>query len=86
MEEKLQDNDHKGVWEKCTLGYLIKRLREEVDELQAAVVDGHCDAAHAEARPRPWSEVSARRALNEAADVANFAMMLADVCRQRSKR
>ncbi|GED55749.1 hypothetical protein BBO01nite_49900 [Brevibacillus borstelensis] len=32
MEKTLKQNDHKGGWESCSLGYLITRLAEEVRE------------------------------------------------------
>lgn len=63
MEAKLRENDHKGGWSECTVGYLVERLREETVELEMAL-----DA-------KPFDVV-----IREAADVANFAMMLADLC------
>jgi NTP pyrophosphatase (non-canonical NTP hydrolase) len=70
MEARLRANDHKGGWEDCSYPYLIRRIREETDELlsslgQVGVVDP------AEVR-------------REAADVANFAMMVADVFGRKS--
>lgn len=67
MEQKLRDNHHKGGWDDCRPLDLLKRLFEEADELEGAIRD------HGE----EWNgHVVAR----EAADVANFAMMIADVC------
>jgi NTP pyrophosphatase (non-canonical NTP hydrolase) len=63
MERKLQENDHKGGWSRCTKQYLSMRLTQEREELRRAVERGDPN--------------DIRR---EAADVANFAMMLADVC------
>jgi hypothetical protein len=71
MERKLQLNDHKGGWEDCSIDYLIKRLRQETTELLA--VAGDRDA-------RCLTNEEAERVRDEAADVANFAMMIADVC------
>lgn len=62
MERTLRDNDHKGGWKGCTDEYLISRLREEVDELIAAM-----------AAKEPRDVI-----YKEAADVANFALMIAD--------
>lgn len=62
MERKLQYNKSKGHWGDCPVEWLIERLREEVDELEAAVK----------------ANVPARVAQHEAADVGNFAMMIAD--------
>ena len=59
MEERLKENDHKGGWLTCSFEYLIRRLREEVNELDTALYE--------EGDP-----------IMEAADVANFAMMIAD--------
>jgi NTP pyrophosphatase (non-canonical NTP hydrolase) len=66
MEAKLEANRHKGNregWLKDSPFDLFRRLRDEADELGEAL------------RCRSESEVIA----NEAADVANFAMMIADV-------
>lgn len=63
MESVLRDNDHKGGWEDESADSLLVRLDEERLELQRAVESN-----------RP-SRVIARKA----ADVANFAMMIADV-------
>lgn len=83
MERKLRANDHKGGWKNCEGGWLLKRLFEEAEELRDAwlVHVGEC------ARGTRWVEADAFHGfpdtssvvLNEAADVANFAMMLADV-------
>lgn len=62
MERKLRANAHKGGWRACSDAYLLRRLGEEKAELVAAIRRG---AARAEV-------------LAEAADVANFAMMIAD--------
>lgn len=60
MERRLRANDHKGGWRGDTPHALLRRLREETDELYLAI--------------------TAEDVGNEAADVANFAMMIADVC------
>ena len=36
MERTLQKNDHKGGWETCTQGYLRRRMKDEVRELDRA--------------------------------------------------
>lgn len=63
MRRKLHVNRHKTGWEHDSLGALMRRLREEVNELDDALVFG--DGPTAE---DVW---------NEAADVANFAAMIA---------
>lgn len=62
MEEKLAENDHKGGWLDETFTWLLGRLEDEMRELKRAVRKGE----------------PARTVLREAADVANFAMMIAE--------
>lgn len=75
MEAKLRENDHKGGWANEHQRHLFDRLQEEADELALVISHG-----------TPWSRAQNLRAPNpewvgsEAADVANFAMMIADVC------
>lgn len=57
MEERLAANDDKGGWGTESDEYLIKRIKEETEELEVAINSQIAD---------------------EAADVANFAMMIAD--------
>lgn len=59
MERVLQAHDDKGHWSNCPIEYLLRRLREEVAELEANPSD-----------------------IDEAIDVANFAMMIADASRR----
>lgn len=66
MEAKLQENDHKGGWENCSVEYLLNRLNEEAQEL-----------FYATETPNSMETI-----IREAADVANFAMMIADKARQ----
>jgi len=63
MEDKLRQNDHKGGWDDCSKQYMAMRLTQEREELRDAI-----------ARGAPPEEI-----LKEAADVANFAMMVADL-------
>ena len=67
MAEKLHKNDHKGTWDELSYEYLLARLRQETGELTEAI----------EAR------LPANDIIDEAADVANFAMMIADIARKR---
>ena len=66
MEHKLVKNDHKSGWGNCTSSYLLLRLKEEVKELETAVRNNK----------------STGDVITEAADVANFAMMIADNARK----
>jgi NTP pyrophosphatase (non-canonical NTP hydrolase) len=77
MEAKLKENDWKRGWKKDSALALLGRLREETAELDEKV----------QARSRFQLAINPPPALrlneliaNEAADVANFAMMVADVC------
>lgn len=63
MARKLEANAHKGGWASCPLPYLTKRLSQEVAELKRAI----------------RANKSREDVLAECADVANFAMMIADV-------
>ena len=64
MEAQLRANDHKPGWKNDWSKDLLKRLREETDELEKTLEE-----------PDYTGNI-----LKEAADVANFAMMIADVC------
>lgn len=59
MEHKLKKNDHKGGWEGVTNERLFELLRQEVDELEQAMLN------------EPTLNI-----VFEAADIANFAMMI----------
>lgn len=63
METKLRKSDSKGGWKDCNAVYLVKRLKQELQELEEALAVG-----------------SSQEIAREAADVANFAMMIADNC------
>ena len=69
MEAKLRENDHKNHWSGCGFDYLFNRLREETVELDKTYIS---DGDKAD-----FNEVQ-----KEAADIANFAMMIADNARK----
>jgi NTP pyrophosphatase (non-canonical NTP hydrolase) len=70
MEAQLRANDHKPGWKGENPWPLMDRLFEEARELADELQPGsRTDAA-------AWRA----RVAAEAADVANFAMMVADVC------
>ena len=74
MERELQENDDKGGWETCPDDYLVRRIDDERAELARLLrklqrkIDRDVDLTPAEVE----------QVLSEAADVANFAMMIAD--------
>jgi hypothetical protein len=74
MEAKLRENDHKGGWRRCSTGYLTRRCGNELDELRELI---HRLARMPNRHPAPTVEESIAIG-REAADVANFALMLAD--------
>ncbi len=70
MEAQLRANDHKPGWKDDHSRDLIGRMDDEYTELAQAV----------RFRLGRSPLTSPATILNEAADVANFAMMVADVC------
>jgi NTP pyrophosphatase (non-canonical NTP hydrolase) len=85
MEAKLRANDHKGGWDRDSPDALMARLEEEYAELRV-VVHRHLYEVRAMTGMRSVDEIpfgfglTEEAVLGEAADVANFAMMIADVC------
>lgn len=67
MRYKLKKNAHKGRWEDLTIADAIKRLREEVVELEEAA-----------------SRDSEIEIILEAADVANFALIVANLATKKA--
>src|SRR5262245_28744819 len=86
MEQKLRENDKKGGWKHCETAYLSRRCGNELEELRTRVKRGHDWMRRMWSRPNargPYSLSGSTFATEiglEAADVANFAMMIADVC------
>lgn len=78
MEAQLRANDHKPGWKNDNDLDLFERLGEESAELLSAL--------HRHAKRLSWGDGwvmetdTEERIGREAADVANFAMMIADVC------
>jgi hypothetical protein len=65
MEKKLRAHDDKGGWDKCSVIWLEKRMKEELHELEGAMLAGAPDDID-----------------DEAADVANFLMMISENLRK----
>ena len=80
MEVKLRKyDDEKDGWEHCTFNHLFSALKEEIVELRDAW------------RPFGLCEDDALSALKnkvveEAADIANYAMMIADIAARWAAR
>ena len=71
MESKLAENRHKGDrdgWQTISSEELLQLLRDEVDELSVALIRNRA--------PNARTRKAVRR---ECADIANFALMIADV-------
>lgn len=65
MEAKLREKDYRNGWRSCHQSWLCKRITDERNELKRRLADGS----------------SPEEIIKEAADVANFAMMIADNAR-----
>jgi NTP pyrophosphatase (non-canonical NTP hydrolase) len=87
MERKLRDNDHKCGWNYEMLEFLSDKLGEECSEVQEAL-----KKYLSEDSPIPIDDLDFAKVLeltheqrkeiiDEAADLANIAMMLADICK-----
>ena len=79
MERKLRSHDDRPGWENCEIQWLLKRLREETNELEDAAVN-HMAVCRANFRSVSEGPMFPPDVAGEAADVANFAMFIADVC------
>jgi NTP pyrophosphatase (non-canonical NTP hydrolase) len=67
METKLRENDHRFGWRSMRLKDLVRRIANERNELKREIDNGE----------------NLQEIIREAADVANFAMMIADICREQ---
>ena len=72
MERKLKANDYKEHWSECEDEWLIERLGDECAELHRAYRSNRLPSNRAKQQ---------QCIIDEAADVANFAMMIADKAR-----
>jgi len=71
MEQKLKENDHKSHWGNLENSWLIGRLKDELKELENAIYKAPSQDAE-------WQEKLDIELQRECADIANFAMMIAD--------
>jgi hypothetical protein len=78
MEKKLRKNDYKGGWWECDFSYLIECIWYEFKELM------NCFDRTDTGERVPTKPVEV--ICGEAADVANFAMMIADNARRIAER
>ena len=68
MEAKLRENDYKGGWKNSSFAFLKAKCKEELMEINVAIHE----------RATNNSEITRIALLQECADLANFAMMIAD--------
>lgn len=80
MEKKLRENDNKGGWEKMQSSWLRDRMREEMGELDSAI-DAYVTAIDPLKSTHGQLEPFRKAVLAECADIANYAMMVASVCK-----
>ena len=78
MEAKLRENDHKGGWEGCRFWHLFPRITHERDELLLAAHPLQLDTI-----AETLTAEDACELIRECADIANFAMMIADNIRAK---
>ena len=68
MEEKLQENEHKGGWDNCDNDFLFNRLLQEMTELHESLAELKITKGNGKG--------IARETMRECADVADFSMMI----------
>lgn len=83
METKLRANDHKGGWLGIGMEYAQRRMRQEALDLEAAIAEYSQYNADGSLKTDQQELAARHRIILEAADVANFAMMIADEWRPR---
>jgi NTP pyrophosphatase (non-canonical NTP hydrolase) len=76
MSIKLDENDHKTGWESLTFGKLLTRLKQETGELERRI-GPHRGIDPVGNTPEDAANIDIDEVIREAADVANFAMMIA---------
>lgn len=77
MEEILRKNDYKGGWNECSTLWLLAKLSEEVGELGEILTETHFPDGSAFPPKFPLTAQTTQQICNEAADIANIAMMIA---------
>lgn len=83
MEHVLHQNDDKGGWAECSLLWLQAKLMEEAGELAALLVEmyhSHGGLRHPRGlTAQERAEIRINQAARECVDIANVAMMIADL-------
>lgn len=81
MEKKLALNDHKTGWKDCEVDMLISRLEEETQELKDEWWKRKNDFGRSAGEGFMFTS-SNEDLIKECADIANFAMMVADLFKE----
>jgi hypothetical protein len=81
MEKKLALNDHKTGWKDCEVDWLIERLECEVTELKDEWWKRKNDFGRNAGEGFMFT-ASNQDLIKECADIANFAMMVADLFKE----
>ena len=79
MEMRLKANDYKGGWKDCSPMWLLNRLKEEVRELEDELKSQYGFICHCCGHKQEPRKNEAQDIIREASDVANYAMMIADI-------
>ncbi|WP_144940144.1 hypothetical protein [Paenibacillus sp. 32O-W] len=77
MEERLKANDHKGGWDRETIEWLKERLFQNYRDLETSILNIRAWQENGDLTDR---EIN--RLIGDCADIANRAMMIADVSRK----
>lgn len=72
MENRLRKNDHKGGWDRENGDFLSDKLKEEFEEVQELLKKLNFDIILIK------NKRTRTKLINECADLANIAMMIAD--------
>ena len=78
MEKILQNNDHKGGWDKEGIGYLTEHLEGEMNEFNDYITEYVGWGKDL----KEYTDFEKQTAMSELIDIANFTMMLWDKIRR----
>lgn len=81
MEKKLKANDDKEGWSYCSKDDLLDSMKDELGEMieQASRIGYSCFCGHS------ISNKDVQTLIDECADIANYAMMIADNAKKSRK-
>lgn len=85
MAAKFEENSHKRGWDDMDPFYGLQRIKQEVDELETELEEIHYQEDSATYDEEEYAN-TAEAIIQEAADVANFALMIAYRYRHSRKK